>query len=196
MKSPPRSVIFGLTALLIALAGCTSAQAPPTLPTSTHAASTPAVKVAALPEAKTTVDCATSRPREGSHPIQADDLTLGPLLYPGLLNGYPQALPDAVDGIIFAKIGTELSPDTTVTVSIGPEASSWASIVTENGPPAGYLSVTYKSCLSSQQEANVWWVGGFALRNQTSGCLPLNVQVQGEASVRRTVIAFGDKSCT
>jgi len=51
-----------------------------------------------------------------------------------------------VDGIIFAKIGTELPPDATVAVSIAPEASSWDSIVTETGPPSGYLSVTYESC--------------------------------------------------
>lgn len=192
--APSRRGIFGLAILLIALSGCTSPQPSPTR--SANLPSSPAAKVAALPEAQTTVGCAMSRPLEGSLPIHTNDLALGPLLYPGLLAGYPQPLPHAVDGIIFAKIGTHLSPDATVTVSIAQEATSWASIVTETGPPAGYLSVTYKSCPSTRHAAGSWWVGGFALRNQTSGCMPLNVQVQGEASILRTVISFGDKTCT
>lgn len=191
--APSHLGIFGLTALLIALSGCASPQPSPT--PSANLSSSPAAKVAALPEAETTVDCAMSRAVDNPVPTQADDLVLGPLLYPGLLAGYPQSLTEAVDGIIFAKIGTHLSPDATVTVSIAPEATSWAGIDTETGPPAGYLSVTYKSCPSSQHAAGSWWVGGFSLRNQISGCLPLNVQVQGEASTRRTVISFGAKTC-
>lgn len=191
-----RSGALALTGLLIALAGCTSPPSSPTTPTSTSQPSSSVVTVAALPEESTTVGCELSRPVKEALPVQADDLAFGPLVYPGLLDGYPQALSDPVDGIIFAKIGPQLSPDATVKVSIAPEASSWASIVTENGPPAGYLSVTYKSCPASQHAAGSFWVGGFALRNQTSGCMPLNVQVQGEASTRRTIISFGDKTCS
>ncbi|WP_343317374.1 hypothetical protein AAFM46_08300 [Arthrobacter sp. TMP15] len=187
--------IFGLTTLLIVLTGCTSPQPAPVTSQPVSSASSSPIRVAALPEAKTTVDCAMSRPQKDSFPIQADDLALGPLLYPGILDGYNSPRSDAVDGITFAKIGTHLSPDATVTVSITPEASSWASIVTENGPPAGYLSVTYKSCPSSQHAAGSWWVGGFALRNETSGCLPLNAQVEGETSIRRVTISFWDKTC-
>ncbi|POH71684.1 hypothetical protein CVS27_19655 [Arthrobacter glacialis] len=137
-----------------------------------------------------------SRPTEDPRPNQADDLALGPLLYPGLIDWYPQALPDAVNGIIFAKIGAHLTPGATVTVPIDPEVSNWASIITEAGPRAGYLSVTYKSCPAHQHPEGYWYVGGFALRNQSSGCLALNVQVHGEATIRRTVISFGDKVCT
>lgn len=194
--APSRLGILGLTALLIAMSGCASLQPSPTMPPSANLSSSPAAKVTELPEAKTTVDCKLSRPSEDPRPNQAADLVLGPLRYPGLLDGYPQGLPDAMDGIIFAKIGAHLTPDATVTVSIDPEVSNWASIVTEAGPPAGYLSVTYKSCPAHLHPEGSWYVGGFALRNQTSGCLALNVQVHGEASIRRTVISFGDKVCT
>ena len=184
-----------LTALVVSLAGCTTIDPGPGQPPASGPASPVSSTSAATPEASTTVDCAASRPRENPGAIQPEDLVLGPLVYRGLKTGYPSAPLDAVDGIIFAKIGTELSPDATVTVSVAQEARSWAGIGTEAGPPAGYFSVTYMSCPAAEHANGDWWVGGFTLRNQTSGCLPLDVQVHGEESVRHTVISFWDKAC-
>ena len=79
-----------------------------------------------------------------------------------------------------------------MTVSVASDARGWAGIATESGPPAGYSSVTYVSCPASQSPDGVWWVGGFTLRNRTSGCLPLDIQIQGEQSVRHTVISLWD----
>lgn len=196
--APSRLGMVLLTTLLITLAGCASPEPATIMSPSAGPTSSPSPTVDAAPGSETTVNCAMSRPLEDSFPVRSDDLALGPLVYRGLRHGYPGNPPrpaHAQEGIIFAKFGTELSPDATVTVSVAPEARSWASIVTEAGPPAGYFSVTYKSCTSAQNSTGVWWVGGFALRNQTSGCLPLNVQVDGESSVRHAVISFWDEGC-
>lgn len=141
------------------------------------------------------MNCAMSRPIDNPRSSGPDDLVIGPLQYPGMTNGHQALVPDPQDGIIFAKTGTELLANATVTVSVTPEARDWAGIATEAGPPAGYFSVT-TSGPSSQHADGVWWVGGFTLRNRTSGCLPLNVQVQGEESATHTVISFWDETCT
>jgi hypothetical protein len=105
------------------------------------------------PRGSVTVGCTMSRPIEDPRSSGPDDTVVGSLRL-------PRTIPDPVDRIIFAKIGTELLPNATVTASITPEARSWAGIATETGPPAGYSPVTYASCPSSQHAAGAWWVGG------------------------------------
>ncbi len=180
-----------LMGVLILLGGCTSAEPSENATPRSGATSTPA----ASPAGHTIVDCAMSRPIEDSESPTSDDLMIGPLRYPGLAHGYPSSTPSLQDGILFAKIGAELLPDATVTVSVGSDARSWAGIATEGGPPAGYSSVTYVSCAKGQNTDGVWWVGGFTLRNRTSGCLPLDVHVQGEESIRHTTVSFWDDTC-
>lgn len=194
--SRPQLGVALLTALVVSLAGCTNNDPAPDQPPASSPVPPVSSTSAATPESSATVDCAASRPRKNPGAIQPEDLVLGPSVYRGLKTGYPSAPLDAVDGIIFAKIGTELSPDATVTVSVAQEARSWAGIGTEAGPPAGYFSVTYNSCPATEHADGDWWVGGFTLRNQTSGCLPLDIQVHGEESARHPVISFWDKDCT
>jgi hypothetical protein len=175
------------TGLLILLGGC--AQARPNVTTSS-----PPTTVARA-AGQTTVGCSMSRPLKSSDAPTSADLRIGPLWYPGLAHGYPASAPEPQDGIIFAKIGTQQLPDATVTVSIAPDAQGWAGIATEAGPPAGYSSVTYVSCPATQHPAGVWWVGGFTLRSRSSGCLPLEIRVDGEDSVRHILVALWDRSC-
>lgn len=123
-------------------------------------------------------------------------MVVGPLRYDGIARGHPGSIADSLGGVVFTTIGTELLPDATVTVSVARQARGWAAIATEAGPPAGYFSVTYISCPASLHPDGVWWVGGFTLRNRTSGCLPLDVHVHGEPFRRRVVISFWDKGCS
>jgi hypothetical protein len=193
----PRAVVTVTAALLISLTACTSAGTPENGPTSINPvppASAPAT-AAASPRESVTVDCATSRPIDSARPAGPGDLVIGPLRYDGIARGYPGAISDSLNYVVFATIGTELLPDATVTVSVAPGAREWAGIATEGGPPAGFFSVTYTSCPASRDPNGVWWVGGFTLRNRTSGCLPLDVHVLGEPSPRRAVISFSDASC-
>ncbi|HET8780135.1 MAG TPA: hypothetical protein VFM66_08690 [Agromyces sp.] len=180
--------------LLILLAGCTGAEpsGAAAQPSDAAASSTPA----AGPHGHTTVGCAESRPLENGDSPASDDLVFGPLRYPGLAHGYPgPTIPPQEDGVLFAKIGTELMPDATVTVSVASVARSWAGIRTEGEPSAGYSSVTYVSCATSQSPDGVWWVGGFTLSDRTSGCVPVEIRIGAEESIQRAVIAFWVESC-
>lgn len=186
------ATVFIIALVCTALAGCSDGS-PDTLVTSTL--STPAT---VSPSGSTTVDCDTARPEAlDSPPPGADDLIIGPLVYPGLGNGWnfdnpPE--PDA-DGVTFFKIGATMPSDSTVTVSIGKAAQSHAGILTEQGPSVGYSSVTYVGCSSATHPARVWWVGGFTLVGRDSACVPLDVQVKGENVARHLMLSIEAGAC-
>ena len=154
----------------------------------------------ASPSGSASVGCNESRPAIA---VAAADWILGPLSYPDLAGGqFPLAEASGAadsDGIRFYKVGTNLLPDHNVTVSIGEAARVYAGIKTERGPAVGYSSVTYTSCPSSSPSigpGGVWWVGGFTLVGRSSACVPLEVQVSGEADVRHVHLLIGKSSCT
>ena len=99
------------------------------------------------------------------------------------------------DGIRFYKVGTNLLPGHTVTVTIGDAARAYAGIMTERGPAVGYSTVTYTSCTASTPSSGpggVWWVGGFTLVGRSSDCVPLEVQVTGEPTSGTSTYSSGD----
>ena len=61
----------------------------------------------------------------------------------------------------------------------------------ENGPSTGYSSVRYESCPGA---ADVWWVGGFTLKDRVTACLPLNIVVNGDER-HDLVIPIGEIDC-
>lgn len=154
------------------------------------------------PSGAITVGCDQARAvKTGRTAPDADDLVIGPLVYQGAvlayqgtdLPGTPPS-PDA-QGITYFKTGAELPPGTTVTVSIGATARSFAGIVSENGPTAGYSSVTYRGCPAQKQHGRVWWTGGFSLVGHTSACLPLEVRVEGVNGIRKISVSLGVDPC-
>ena len=175
-----------------ALSACTTA---PTLAPTPAPAPSSSRSVAASPSGSAIVDCATSRPvaEDSPPPSAASDLIIGPLVYPGLARGYRyESAPQADEnGIRYFKIGTHLAPRATATVSVGPSATQWAGILTENGPSTGYSSVRYESCPGA---TDVWWVGGFTLKDRVTACLPLNIVVNGDER-HDLVIPIGEIDC-
>ncbi len=203
LQGPPK--LITLTSVLatlgvLALAACNDAGKPGPLTTtrpnvtSSTTTSSPALSAPASPSGMATVTCSSARavpPGEGS----STDLVVGPLLYPGFDHGYNLTMnPPNQDGVRFFKVGTHLVNGSVVTVSVAPEAKAYAGIKTETGSAAGFTTVTYESCPGSQN-GSVWWVGGFVLTGRPSGCLPLDIQVKGEATPRRTVIPLGTRDC-
>lgn len=144
----------------LSLAGCdrTPMDSTTGAPTRTP---TPAASTSAAfhPGGSVSVGCDAARSTNPTEPPPnpADDLVIGPLVYPGLGNGYNYGFGPHIDadGIAFFKEGAELPADTTVTVSIGAPARTWAGILIESGPAAGYSSVTYRSCSSKSQSGRV-----------------------------------------
>lgn len=150
------------------------------------------------PSGSTTVGCDLARPvGTDTPPPGPEDLVIGPLVYPGLGNGYKVDVPpDAdADGVTYFKVGTRLPAESTVTVSIDAAARSFAGILTEQGPSVGYSSVTYEGCSANIDPGRVFWVGGFTLVGRQSACIPLAVQVKGEHSARHAMLSIGDGSC-
>jgi len=145
------------------------------------------------------VGCEAARPTSATAPAPnpANDLIIGPLVYPGLADGYNHGSVPYVDadGIAHFKQGTELPADTTVTVSIAPPARAWAGILTEAGPASGYSSVTYQGCSSEAQPGRVFWVGGFTLGGKTSACVPLEVHITGENQPHHVMLSLEAGTC-
>lgn len=139
--------------------------------------------------------CSASRPAGAE--VAAGDLVIGPLSYPGLEDGYQNGgnPPGVHGGIRFFKIGAQLPPGSTATVSIGASARAYAGIETETGPDAGYTVVTYQSCPATKQSGLVFWVGGFTLVGRASACVPIEVAIRGENVARKTTIALPAGAC-
>lgn len=183
--------------LVASLPACTEAVT--TGPASPKAVPSKPPTAVVSPSGSASVGCDESRPATA---IAARDWILGPLSFPGYTDGRVPA-PDArnavdTDGVRFFKIGTHLLPDHSVTVTIGEAARSYAGIRTERGPDVGYSSVTYTSCGASSPSigpGGVWWVGGFTLVGRSTACVPLDVQVKGEAAIRHVQLLIGESTC-
>jgi hypothetical protein len=149
----------------------------------------------ATPAGQAAVDCKAARPADPKS-ISGADLVVGPLRFPGLIHGFDstRSVPDS-NGVTFYKVGVQLPAATTATVTIGGPARSHVGIRTESGPPAGYTSVTYSSCSSADPSAYFWWVGGFTVIGGTETCIPLDVRVKGEDSVRKITIPMNSTGC-
>lgn len=177
---------------VVTLAGCTG-----TAPEQGSGTPSPP-RARVTPSGNVTVGCDLARPLGPDSPSPGpDDLTIGPLVYPGLGHGYKvDVAPEAdADGTTMFKVGTRLPADSTVTVSIDPTARSFAGILTEQGPSVGYSSVTYEGCPASVHPGRVFWVGGFTLAGKKSACVPLTVQVKGEPDPRHAMLAIDTGSC-
>lgn len=186
--------------LALLLAGCdgTPKDATTGVPPSTTRPAPPAT-VAFHPGDSIAVGCDAARSTSPTapQPDPAEDLIIGPLVYRGLGNGYNRGSKPYVDadGVAFFKEGTELPPDTTVTVSIADPARTWAGILTESGTAAGYSSVTYQGCSSASHPARVFWVGGFTLGGKTSACVPLEILVAGEGQPHHVMLSLEAGKC-
>lgn len=185
--------------VVVCLSSCTEAVT--TGPASPNGVPPKSPATVVSPSRSASVGCGDSRPEK--FVVTSGDWILGPLSYPGYTNGRvpPPDVSNAVqtDGSYFFKIGTHLLPDHTVTVTIGDAARSYAGIKTERGPAVGYSTVTYTSCAASTPSSGpggVWWVGGFTLVGRSSACVPLEVQVTGEADIRHVHLLIGRSSCT
>jgi hypothetical protein len=182
------SVCFGLVVAIL-LGGCTGGFTGRPVPTLSDSPSPVG------PHGLGTDGCGASRPAGAD--IAAGDLVIGPLSYPGLQDGYENGgnPPGGYGGIRFFKIGAQLPPDSTATVSIGASARAYAGIETEAGPDAGYSVVTYQSCPATKQNGRVFWVGGFTLVGRASACVPIEVAIPGENAARKTTIALPAGAC-
>lgn len=186
---------------LAALAALTACSAPHS-GTDNNAAPSSSPSVTVSPSGSGTVGCDSARPDDpDARDPEPDDLIIGALAYQGASLSYqgtdlPGTAPaPGADGVTYFKTGADLPPDTTVTVSVGEAAQSYAGIVTENGPSAGYSSVTYISCPTQQQSSRMWWASGFALIGRQSACVPLDVQVKGESDIRHVQLSLAVGPC-
>lgn len=157
---------------------------------------TSTVTVASGSKGETTVGCDAARQQAAE--AAKNDLTFGPLSYPGLARGYPtiDGKPADVgpDGLAYYKIGTYLDAGAEATVSVDAEARDYAGIRTEGGRVGGYSQVTYQSCTKLPADTVNWWVGGFLLRDRDSACMPLDVTIPGE-KVEHVDLAFPVGAC-
>jgi hypothetical protein len=187
---PAAALALAVTA---ALGGCAAAPPAPR-PTPSYRITAPPLDL--FPRGSAVAGCDQSRPANTST-TAPDDLVLGPLVYPGLLDGYQADPPPAADryGIRFFKVGPLLPPATSVTVSIAPAAEDYAAIVTEGGRSGGYRSVTYTSCAKDAQQGYVFWIGGFQLVGRERACVPLVVRTSGNREPRRLAIAIPVGAC-
>ncbi len=181
-----------IAAVLVALAAVSLAGCVDYPPDGTRS---PSAGATVVPGGNATADCAASRPVPGPAAVTPADLAVGPLLYPGLAEGFAPGQSGEQGEIRFYKIGVELPADASATVSIGSAARDFAGIVIETGPDAGYSSVTYTSCSSAIQTGLVFWVGGFSLVGRETACVPLDVQIRGEASARHVILSIGAGKC-
>lgn len=199
-------MLAGVMTCLIGLSACThqanhtpAASSATAGPRSTHrpvADSTmPTNPVSKTTRARHLLDgCDQARPITTAFPGQ-DDLVIGPLSYAGARAYANHPIRKAGwNGGYFYKTGAQLRPGVSVTVSIADEAAQYAAIVTENAPPRGARSVTYQSCTDSDRDG-YWWVGGFALWNRKSACVPIDVTTPGDPTGRRVVVSLGAGTC-
>jgi len=189
------TVALVAVALVGGLGGCVASEPRP-LPTPSYRITSPPLGL--FPAGTATAGCDQSRPANTAT-TSPDDLVLGPLVYAGLKNGYvadPPPEPDRYN-IRFFKIGPMLPAGHRATVTIAASARDYAGIATEGGRAGGYSSVTYDGCPRSTGRAAgyVFWIGGFLLVGRARACVPLEVRVDGEDSVRRLSLAIPTGSC-
>lgn len=194
--APAPALALGLAlalALTATVGGCTSSTPAP-LPTPSYRITPPPLDL--FPRGSAVAGCDQSRPANTSS-VAPNDLVLGPLVYPGLGDGYPADPPPPADryGIRFFKVGPLLPPASSVTVTVAPAAEDYAGIVTEGGRSGGYRSVTYTSCAKDAQAGYVFWIGGFQLVDRARACVPLVVRIAGERAPRRLAIAIPIGAC-
>lgn len=97
--------------------------------------------------------------------------------------------------VTFYKEGTQIQPGTTATVTISPAARSYARLVAEtyNDDPRGAVSITY---VARADAPSCGYVGGFNLLNGlTHACVPLDIQIKGEAAPRHVAISIHEGVC-
>ncbi|HYU83843.1 MAG TPA: hypothetical protein VEK80_03470 [Kribbellaceae bacterium] len=124
----------------------------------------------------------------------SDDLTVGPLTYPHARSLASMPPPDnarRADGVYVYKLGTIVSAGATVTVTVAPQARSYAALDHPDAPQGGDLAVTYQGC----PDHDTGFVGGFLLKKQSRACVPLDVRIRGQDQVRRIVISFFNGTC-
>lgn len=138
--------------------------------------------------------CQDARTRQSPFPV-AGDLTTGGFTYGGgkLVADLPI---EKFNDRYFYKMGAELPPNISATVTITGAAASFASIITENGPSHGSRSVTYSSCPAVAGSDGVSWVGGFALWGRQTACVTFEVRTSAHPTPQREVISLGAGACT
>jgi hypothetical protein len=115
------------------------------------------------------------------------DLTVGPLDFPG---GKALATENPADfgGTLGSyKIGFVLTPGSTVTVMIAPQARGRVVI-----RPEGAVAVTYSSC----RHPSGFFPQGFTFTGgRTRGCVPLDMRIGGEPGIRHVTISLFAGRC-
>lgn len=185
-----RTVVIGLTLLL---AACTSSQPGPGRRQASPSSQSPP----GSHQDSWQLSCQQGIPI-GSAARSSNDLVIGRLSYPRLLLGFsgdaPMTESNFPGGGYFYKVGTELAPGATVTVSIDEPARGYAAIVSMYSPHAGDQSIMYQSCSKSQY--GTAWIGGFLLQGRKTACVPLVIKFADESQARRTVISLGAGRCS
>lgn len=126
-------------------------------------------------------------------PIQTfdTDVVVGPISWPQLkiwATADPKGYVTSASGNDF-KIGAQIKAGATVTVSVAPEARSYAGL--DYGQASRYSqapAVTFHSCVSS----DTVFSGGFHVEGRH--CVPLDVKVNSQPPVR-IVVSFFNGAC-
>jgi hypothetical protein len=179
-------VLIWLSALLLAgtAAGCT--RHPTRRP---QPAPAPAATVAAG-QIRTVRCTGTEAHVEGRRSGSPDDLTVGPLTWPGLkawAGGDPAHYGDPASGDY--KVGVTVLAGRTATVTV--PATARGQLGLNYGQAYHYTpaaEVTFVACPA----ADTTYVGGFHLTGR--GCVPLDVQV-GESAPTRVTVSFFAGRC-
>jgi hypothetical protein len=137
--------------------------------------------------------CADGRPIDGPTPADGD-LVIGALSYAGgttYAQLSPEVAPSPSDDATFYKMGAQLPAHTSATVRIISPDASTATIVSEKAPEAGTRSVTYTNCRDSAQ----WWVAGFLLWGEPTGCVVLEATSSAGPTPQRATLSLNAGSC-
>lgn len=137
--------------------------------------------------------CADGRPFDGPTPADGD-LVIGALSYGGgttYAQLSPEVAPSPSDGATFYKMGARLPAHTSATVRIVSPDASTATIVSEKAPDTGTRSVTYTNCRDYAQ----WWVAGFLLWGEPTGCVVLEAISSADPSPQRATLTLNAGSC-
>jgi hypothetical protein len=124
-----------------------------------------------------------------------NDVTIGPLTWPGLRSlatGDQNTWGSQSGGGWFYKIGPRLQAGAEVTVTVGAEQRARAGLeygeVSDNSPAT---SVVFRSC----QKAATGFPGGFFVAGDGRACVPLDVRV-GDQPAQRVLISFFKGDCS
>lgn len=124
-----------------------------------------------------------------------NDLVIGPLTYSGLLGGLPGyptlSSPNFPGQGYFYKLGPQVAPGATVTVSVDPAARGYAALVSKDSADSGDTQITYHAC----PNYTTIWIGGFLLHDRPAACVPLTVTVAGEAAAQQVVASIRAGNC-